>query len=68
MSENTTGPVHIHSEQFDGWMHAECGAGDWEAPSDKCAYPDDFEKMPRANRCKKCTRYWWPRGFGDPGK
>ena len=57
--------IHLHSEQFDGHLHAECGAGDWKPPSLRCVGADDFEKLPRSKRCLKCTRYWWPNG-GDP--
>lgn len=57
--------VHLHSEQFDGWLHAECGAGDWDADSPRCLGSDEFEKLPRARRCSRCTRSWWPHG-GSP--
>lgn len=58
--------VHLHSEQFDGYLHAECGAGDWKPDSKRCREADDFEKLSRTERCPKCTRYWWPHGYGDP--
>jgi len=58
--------VHIHSEQFDGWLHAECGAGDWQPPNPRCVSEDDFEKVPRPMRCIACDRYWWPNGDDQP--
>jgi hypothetical protein len=57
--------VHLHSEQFDGWLHAQCGAGDWEAPNPRCVAEGEFEKLPSGERCVTCTRDYWPRG-GDP--
>jgi hypothetical protein len=60
-----TKKIHLHSEQFDGYLHAECGAGDWKPPSKLYVGADEFTKLPRRKRCKKCTAYWWPRG-GDP--
>lgn len=58
--------IHLHSEQFDGWLHAECGAGDVEAPNPWIVGEDVFSELPRAKRCARCTAYNWPKGFGDP--
>lgn len=57
--------IHLHSEQFDGYRHAVCGAGDWDATSLRCVEADVFEQLPRIKRCLRCTYYWWPKG-GDP--
>lgn len=56
--------IHLHSEQFDGHLHAECGAGDWSRPSERCLDADEFEVLPSARRCRRCSRYWFPNG--DP--
>lgn len=52
--------AHLHSEQFDGHKHAECGAGDGDHI--RILFEEDFEVLPRAERCSKCTRYWFPNG------
>jgi len=54
--------IHLHSEQFDGWLHAECGAGDWKPASRRCVASDEFERLRRTERCPKCSRYWFPNG------
>lgn len=60
--------VHLHSEQFDGWLHAECGAGDWEPPNIRCLDAEEFEKLPDEKRCKKCSAYWWLGGGPSKGQ
>jgi hypothetical protein len=62
---STPAKVHLHSEQFDGWLHAQCGAGEWKSGSPRCVEADEFEKLPRAMRCKHCSRYWFPNGEPD---
>jgi len=59
--------VHLHSEQFDGYLHAACYRAPFDppAPDPRIVGEDDFEKLPRAARCHYCTRINWPRG-GDP--
>lgn len=58
-------PVHLHSEQFDGHLHAVCGAGDWFPPNSRCVSGDAFEAVARISRCRRCAAYWWPMG-GEP--
>ena len=53
---------HLHSEQFDGWLHAQCGSGDVPYPNKKIVGEDEFEKLPRQERCRKCAAYYWPHG------
>lgn len=60
--------VHLHSEQFDGWLHAECGAGDRQRPFRLIVSADDFEITPYRRRCRKCARYWWPTGGESLGE
>jgi hypothetical protein len=57
--------VHLHSEQFDGFLHAACGAVDIAGPSPRVVGEDDFEKTHRKNRCRKCVKDMWPSG-GEP--
>jgi hypothetical protein len=63
--------THLHEDQFDDAFHAVCGrfphdprAG--EKYFEKIVCDDVFETLPRKVRCKYCTDYWWPKGFGDP--
>lgn len=58
--------MHLHDEQFDGYLHATCGAGDWIADA-KVLHPrvvcdDDFERLSYTNRCRNCARLYWPHG------
>ena len=59
--------VHLHSEQFDNWLHAECGGGDWARGSPRCVDADEFERLPNATRCSKCSDYWFPNGAPPDG-
>jgi hypothetical protein len=51
--------IHIHSEQFDGAMHPQCGRGSTALPADA------FEAAEPAARCALCARYWFPNGQPD---
>lgn len=60
--------IHLHSEQFDAYMHAQCGAGDWPRSGRaalRCVGEDAFEALPSARRCRKCSAYWFPNGEPD---
>lgn len=56
--------AHLHSEQFDNCLHAECGAADGEGH--RILLEDAFEALPRSERCHKCSAYNWPFGEGFP--
>lgn len=58
--------IHLHEEQFDGWLHAACCRLDLKPPSPRIVGEDIFDELPRAKRCVYCTRINWPKGFGDP--
>lgn len=62
MSEPSFRKFHLHSEQFDGWLHAECGAGDVATPNPWVLGEKDFSDMPRDKRCARCSKYNWPYG------
>ena len=49
--------VHLHSEQFDGALHSQCGVGE------KIVMSDAFEAS--TNRCRRCELYWFPYGQPD---
>lgn len=58
--------VHIHSEQFDGCLHAACGAIDAEGPRHSCIeFEEEFMKLPRKVLCDKCVELEFPHGFED---
>lgn len=57
--------IHLHVEQFDGYLHAACGQLDAPVGSPRIFTEDDFSELPRSRRCARCTREWWPIG-GDP--
>jgi hypothetical protein len=57
--------IHLHSEQFDGAWHAECGAMDEDIASGRIVGERAFEKLPKAKRCRKCAKSHWPWG-GEP--
>lgn len=54
--------IHLHCEEFDGALHAQCGAIDVLPPSSRIVSEDDFEQTPRNQRCRKCAEYCWPYG------
>lgn len=56
--------THLHSEQFDGHLHAECCAGS-DIDGLRIVGETAFGQMRRKDRCAKCTRANWPYG-GDP--
>ena len=51
--------THLHDEQFDNHLHAACGRTDGVSPNDLRArfFVEDLEKVPRADRCRRCARY-----------
>lgn len=57
--------VHLHDEQFDGWLHAACARLDAQPPSDVIVDEDSFEEVPRDRRCRFCSGINWPKG-GEP--
>lgn len=62
--------IHLHSEQFDGAMHAECGRFPYDPkPGEKyfefIESEEVFETLPREKRCSYCIDYWFPRGESD---
>lgn len=60
--------IHLHSEQFDGYLHAECGRLDSDvryAPHPNIVGTDDFEAAPARKRCRICARANWPHGGED---
>jgi len=59
--------LHWHSEQFDGHLHAACGAGDLTpSEGENVIVGDDrFEAASSAVRCRRCAALYWPRG-GEP--
>lgn len=54
--------THLHSEQFDGHLHAWCGRGGETA---KVVPEDAFEATEPAQRCQLCDREWFPNGQPD---
>lgn len=57
--------IHLHDEQFDFYLHAACGRYDSKVRGLRDPYilgEEDFEKVPSAKRCSRCTRINWPRG------
>ena len=60
--------VHLHDEQFDGYLHAACGAADVMPDDDRRAIfimsEDAFDSVPRDDRCLACSRMWFP--YGEP--
>jgi hypothetical protein len=60
----TKGKTHVHSEQFDGSLHAWCCAGS-SHDGTKVVVENDFAAIPYADRCRKCAADQWPRG-GEP--
>jgi len=58
--------VHLHDEQFDGWLHAACGALDAEPPHALVEIEDEFYKLRRSVRCPKCSRLAFPHGETPP--
>jgi hypothetical protein len=55
-------PVHLYDEQFDGYLHAACYTLDADPGDPRIVCEDDFEATPKARRCRKCARIWWPHG------
>ena len=51
--------LHLHTEQFDGHMHAWCGRGD------TALYEGQFNATDRERRCKLCEREQFPHGQPD---
>lgn len=51
--------VHLHSEQFDGAVHAWCGRGTTAVEEHV------FEATAPALRCQLCDRDWFPYGQPD---
>lgn len=63
--------IHMHSEQFDGHLHAACCRFPHDpAPGEPIAQfivdEEVFSELPRVKRCYYCTQINWPKGFGDP--
>lgn len=56
--------THLHSEQFDGHLHAECCAGS-DYNGLKIVGERTFGALPAKERCRRCTKLNWPYG-GDP--
>lgn len=54
-----SGKIHLHSEQFDGYLHAACGRADETA---RILTDDDFEAAPEADICAYCAREYCPHG------
>ena len=63
----TMSKVHLHSEQFDRALHAECGRLDKPSKwgDGRIVTEEEFEATPRVNRCKLCAMRYWPHG-GEP--
>jgi hypothetical protein len=61
----TRGKIHLHSEQFDGYLHAACGRADESA---RILTDDAFASAPPAERCAYCSREYWPHGEWPHGE
>lgn len=58
--------VHLHEDQFDGWLHASCGARDVQAPDILVVPEDEFCQTPSRLRCRKCEQAAFPHGVMAP--
>ena len=61
-------PIHLHEDQFDGYLHAACYLLDADPGSSRIVCDDAFEATPKAKRCRKCARYYWPHGCEPEAK
>ena len=57
--------THLHSEQFDGHLHAVCCTIKNEDKAKIVGGGDQFEDTPYDQRCRKCSEENWPNG-GEP--
>ena len=60
--------IHLHSEQFDGYLHAACGCLDLHPDDGENIILDEdrFDAAASCMRCRKCEREMYPHGV-PPG-
>jgi hypothetical protein len=58
--------THLHSEQFDGHLHAACCRApfDPKGPDPRIVGEDEFETLPASKQCGHCRREMYPHGGG----
>jgi hypothetical protein len=61
--------THLHSEQFDGHLHAACCRApfDPKGPDPRIVGEDEFGALPASEQCSYCRREMYPHGGPTDG-